>query len=89
MNVVSLVFIGIAIGWLGGVLVPGRGFGGFWDYMFGIFGAIIGGSIFEVFGMDGVGFWTLLGTSIIGAVLFQFVSKFFTGWSRLEEYSLK
>ena len=62
------LIIGLIAGWLGGIIVQGRGFGLMGDIAVGIIGAIFGGWLFEVLGLATYGFTGALVTAIIGAV---------------------
>jgi uncharacterized membrane protein YeaQ/YmgE (transglycosylase-associated protein family) len=71
MELIWYVLIGLAAGWLAGRLVKGSGFGALGDIIVGVFGAVLGGVLFDVLGLSAGG--GRLGSLIIatvGAVVF-------------------
>jgi uncharacterized membrane protein YeaQ/YmgE (transglycosylase-associated protein family) len=71
MELIWYVLIGLAAGWLAGRLVKGSGFGALGDIIVGMFGAVLGGVLFDVLGLSAGG--GRLGSLIIatvGAVVF-------------------
>lgn len=72
------ILIGLIAGWLAGVLVKGGGFGVVGDIVVGVLGAVIGGSLFGVIGIGGIGGQGLLGeilVATVGAILLIFVLR--------------
>ena len=57
-----MVLIGMTTGWLAGQFMTGNGFGVVGDIIIGMAGALIGGLLFERFGL-------LAGNSLIGSLL--------------------
>lgn len=78
MDVTSLIWfllIGLAAGWLAGMVMKGGGFGLIGDLIIGVIGALLGGWLF---GMLGVGIGGLLGALImafVGACLLIFLLR--------------
>lgn len=68
-----MLVIGAIAGWLAGLVMKGRGFGIIGNIVVGIVGAVIGGFLFNAFG---IAFWGLLGSllvAFIGAVILLFI----------------
>ncbi|MVF23318.1 GlsB/YeaQ/YmgE family stress response membrane protein [Methylocaldum sp. BRCS4] len=66
MEVMWYVLIGLAAGWPAGQLVKGGGFGAIGDIIVGVFGAVLGGVLFDVLGLSAGG--GRLGSLIIATV---------------------
>jgi outer membrane protein OmpA-like peptidoglycan-associated protein/uncharacterized membrane protein YeaQ/YmgE (transglycosylase-associated protein family) len=88
MNFIIFVAVGIAVGWIAGVLVKGHGLGGFADLVVGILGALIGGYIFDVFDVRTFGFWGSFGAAIIGAVLLVYIAGLAGSGRKIRNQSL-
>lgn len=69
MNLIWFLLIGIAAGWLAGVLVSGRGFGLIGDLVVGVIGAVLGGFVFTLLGLQWFGAIGSLITATVGAVI--------------------
>ena len=70
MSVESLVVflvIGLIAGWLAGQIIKGGGFGVIGDIVVGVIGAFIGGWLWGVLHLPGIGPWWL--TAIISATI--------------------
>ncbi|KAB2960953.1 MAG: GlsB/YeaQ/YmgE family stress response membrane protein [Thermoanaerobaculia bacterium] len=65
MEIIWFLLIGLAAGWLAGMLVKGGGFGLIGDMIVGIIGALLGGFLFRLLGIVTTG---LLGTLIMATV---------------------
>ena len=68
-----MLVIGAIAGWLAGLVMKGRGFGIIGNIVVGIVGAVIGGFLFNAFG---IAFWGLQGSllvAFIGAVILLFI----------------
>ncbi len=65
MEIVWFLLIGLAAGWLAGVLMKGGGFGLLGDMIVGVIGALLGGYLFRLLGIATRG---LLGTLIMATV---------------------
>ncbi|HYE36137.1 GlsB/YeaQ/YmgE family stress response membrane protein [Methylocaldum sp.] len=71
MELMWYVLIGLAAGWLAGQLVKGGGFGAIGDIIVGVFGAVLGGVLFDVLGLSaGGGRLASLIVATVGAVVF-------------------
>jgi uncharacterized membrane protein YeaQ/YmgE (transglycosylase-associated protein family) len=64
--VMRYVLIGLGAGWLAAQLVKGGGFGTIGDIIVGVFGAVLGGVLFDVLGLSAGG--GRLGSLIIATV---------------------
>lgn len=78
MGIVWVILIGIAAGFLAGVIMKGGGFGWVINLLLGLVGALIGGWLLGVLGVDlGDGIVGSLIAAVIGAVLLIFVVGLF------------
>ena len=55
MNWIWFLLIGAIAGWLAGQITRGRGFGLFGDIVIGIVGALVGGFVFSLIGLQSFG----------------------------------
>ena len=75
MSIIAWIVLGLIAGFIGSKLVNKRGEGFFLDIGLGIVGAVIGGWLFNLFGMQGVtglNVYSLI-VAVIGAVVFLVV----------------
>lgn len=79
MNIISFLIVGLIAGWIASVLMKGRGLGAIGNMIVGIVGALIGGFIFDMTGVVVYGFWSALGMSIVGAIVFLFIVSLISG----------
>jgi uncharacterized membrane protein YeaQ/YmgE (transglycosylase-associated protein family) len=78
MDLTSLLIflaIGAVAGWLAGVLMKGGGFGLLGDIVIGIIGAVIGGFLFPLFGVQLGGLIGAIAMATVGAVVLLFVIR--------------
>lgn len=76
MELIWYVLIGLVAGWLAGQLMKGGGFGALGDIIVGMFGAVLGGVIFDILGLSaGGGRLGSLIIATIGAVVFLLVLR--------------
>ena len=75
MSILAWIVLGLVAGFIGSKLVNKTGEGLILDIGLGIFGAIVGGWLFSVFGMFGVTGLNLysLVVAVIGAVVFLLI----------------
>jgi len=74
MSFLYFILIGIAAGYLAGLIMKGRGFGLIGNLLVGIVGAVIGGWILDALDFyAGSGLIPSLATSTIGAVTLLFI----------------
>jgi uncharacterized membrane protein YeaQ/YmgE (transglycosylase-associated protein family) len=74
-HLVWFLLIGLAAGWLAGMIMKGGGFGLVGDLIVGCIGALLGGFLFSLLG---VGTTTLLGeliTATVGAIVLLFLLR--------------
>jgi len=70
MQFVWFILIGIAAGWLAGLIMKGGGYGLLGDLIVGIIGALLGGWLFGVLGVSaGGGLIGSLITAVVGAIV--------------------
>jgi len=75
MSIVAWIVLGLIAGFIGSKLVNKTGEGFFLDIALGIVGAIVGGWLFNLFGMTGVtglNIYSLV-VAVVGAVVFLVV----------------
>lgn len=69
MEILWFLLIGIAAGWLAGVIMKGGSFGLVGDLVVGVIGAILGGFLFGLLGLEAVGLIGSLVTATVGAIV--------------------
>ncbi len=72
MSILAWIVLGLIAGFIGSKLVNKTGEGALLDIVLGIVGAVIGGFLFNTFGMPGVtglNIWSLV-VAVVGAVIF-------------------
>ncbi len=69
MSLLGFILIGIVAGWIAGLIMRGHGFGLVADLVIGVIGAVIGGFIFQLLGIDAYGVPGALAMSVLGAVV--------------------
>ena len=77
MKFIGFLIIGAIAGWLAGVIKKGKGFGLGGNLIVGIFGAMLGGFLFGLIGLEGTGMIGTLVVSTVGAVVrLSLIGKF-------------
>jgi uncharacterized membrane protein YeaQ/YmgE (transglycosylase-associated protein family) len=76
-SLIWFLIIGIAAGWIAGLIMKGRGFGMMGDLIIGAVGALIGGVIFDFLGFATTGLLGSLIMAVIGAVVLLFLAGLF------------
>ena len=79
MNIIVFLLVGLLAGWIASSLMKGEGLGFPGDIIVGVIGAFVGGFIFDMAGVAVYGFWSALGVSVIGAMVFLFIIGLFSG----------
>jgi uncharacterized membrane protein YeaQ/YmgE (transglycosylase-associated protein family) len=75
-NWIWFLFIGGVIGWLAGIITRGRGFGILGDIAIGIIGAMLGGWMADILGLNIGSTFGLLLMAVLGAVVFVGLTRF-------------
>jgi uncharacterized membrane protein YeaQ/YmgE (transglycosylase-associated protein family) len=73
------LLIGLLAGWLAGLALRGRGFGCVTDIVLGLVGSVIGGWLFNYFGIMGGDFYYSLAAATAGAMILVGISRLFGG----------
>ena len=73
------ILIGLAAGFLAGVVVKGHGFGIIGNIIVGIIGALLGGFVFGLLGLSTTGKLGELICAFVGAIVLLFLLKFVKG----------
>ena len=68
--------IGLAAGFLAGIVVKGHGFGIVGNIIVGIIGALLGGFLFRLLGLSTTGKMGELICAFVGAIVLLFLLKF-------------
>lgn len=80
MSWIYVALVGLLAGAIAGRLVKGRGFGCLGNIVVGLIGALIGGFLFNEFGLgSGEGFLGRLVTATVGAVVLLVILNLLTG----------
>jgi len=71
------LLIGLIAGWLAGKIMRGGGFGIIGDLIVGVIGAVIGGWLWGVLHLPGIGPWwlTAIVSAVIGACILLFLLR--------------
>ncbi len=72
-NILLFLAIGAAAGWIAGQLMKGSGFGIVGNIIVGIIGAVVGGFLFNFFGVSTTGHIGSLVSAVVGAVVLLFL----------------
>lgn len=72
-GLVYFLLVGLVAGFLGGKIMRGGGFGAVGNIVVGIIGAVVGGVVFDLFGLSSRGLTGSLVTATVGAVVFLYV----------------
>lgn len=75
MNILIWILVGLIAGALAGWFVKGRGFGIVGDTIVGLLGALLGGLIFSLFGLEADNILGSILVSFIGAVVLLMIVK--------------
>jgi uncharacterized membrane protein YeaQ/YmgE (transglycosylase-associated protein family) len=69
MRFLWFILIGIAAGWLAGLVMKGGGYGILGDLVVGVIGALLGGFLFGLLGLTATGLLGSLITATFGAIV--------------------
>ena len=78
-NWLWFILIGLAAGFLAGIVVKGHGFGLLGNIIVGILGALLGGFLFKLLGLSTTGKIGQLVCAFVGAIVLLFLLKFVKG----------
>ena len=87
-SIVVFLVLGLIAGWLASKIVEGTGYGLIGDMVIGVIGALIGGSLLPVLGIDRrPGMISAIITAFVGAVFLLVILRLVRGggrWTRIE-----
>ncbi len=69
------VVVGLIAGWAAGKIMKGGGYGVVMDIVLGIIGAVVGGWLMGMFGIQAGGFIGTILVAILGAVILIWISR--------------
>jgi uncharacterized membrane protein YeaQ/YmgE (transglycosylase-associated protein family) len=75
-NWMWFILIGLAAGFLAGMVVKGGGFGLVGNLIVGVIGAVLGGFVFEQLGIHAGGRWGQLFSASVGAIILLVALQF-------------
>ncbi len=75
MDFLWFLIIGAIAGWLAGKITQGRGFGVLPNLVIGVIGAMVGGLLFSLLGLQADRTIGKLVTATVGAIVFLFVLR--------------
>ena len=75
INLLVFLATGAVVGWLAGTLVKGRGFGLLGNIVVGVVGSLLGGFLFDFFGIQPGGTLGYLMAAVVGAVSFLVIVR--------------
>lgn len=75
-NWIWFTLIGLAAGFLAGIVVKGHGFGIIGNIIVGVIGALLGGFVFRLLGLSTTGKLGELICAFVGAIVLLFLLKF-------------
>ncbi len=75
-NIFWFLLIGIAAGWIAGKIMKGKGFGLLGNLIIGVIGALVGGFLFDIIGLEAYGILASLVMATAGAVVLLFLLGF-------------
>ena len=73
MSVILFLVTGLVAGWVAANLIKGQGFGLLGNLVVGVIGAMLGGYLFRVAGIESVGLLGSFLTAVVGAVVLLFL----------------
>ncbi|MCC6377985.1 MAG: GlsB/YeaQ/YmgE family stress response membrane protein [Burkholderiales bacterium] len=69
MEFVWFIVVGIIAGWIGGVVMKGRGLGLAGNLVVGVIGALVGGFLFRLVGVSAGGLVGSIAIAAVGAIV--------------------
>lgn len=75
-SILTLLLVGLAAGWLSGLLTKRKGFGFAGNLVVGVLGALLGGALFRVLGFATVNLLGQLVAALVGSLVLLFLLRF-------------
>jgi len=75
MNLIIFLIIGAIAGWLAGKIMNGGGFGFILNMVLGVVGAVVGGFLFSLVGINAGGIIGSIIFATIGAIILLYLAK--------------
>jgi len=75
-ELIWVLLIGIAAGWLAGQIMKGRGFGFLGNLIVGVVGSLLGSFLFGLIGLAAYGLLARLLMAVVGAVMLLYLISF-------------
>lgn len=75
MYLLWFILIGLVAGWLGSLIMKGRGSGLFLNLLIGIVGGLLGGWIFSWFGIEPANRFGSLITALVGSIVLLWLAS--------------
>jgi uncharacterized membrane protein YeaQ/YmgE (transglycosylase-associated protein family) len=69
MHFLGFLILGLIAGWIAGKLVRGKGYGLVLNTIVGAIGAVLGGGLFNYFGVVGGGLIVQMAAAVVGAIV--------------------
>lgn len=82
-GILAWLVVGLIAGWLAGLVMKGGGYGIVVDVIVGLVGALIGGVVFGMLDIGGVGFWGTVLVAFLGACVLIAIVRFVAARSQL------
>ncbi|MDE5945100.1 MAG: GlsB/YeaQ/YmgE family stress response membrane protein [Rikenella sp.] len=79
MYVLWFILIGLAAGWLGSLIMKGRGSGLIMNLVIGVVGGLLGGWIFSWFGWEPSSRFGSLITALVGSIVLLWIASLIRG----------
>jgi len=74
-NLIWWLVVGLIAGWAAGKIMKGGGYGTVMDIVLGIIGAVVGGWVMSVVGINAGGFVGTILVAILGAVILIWITR--------------
>jgi uncharacterized membrane protein YeaQ/YmgE (transglycosylase-associated protein family) len=76
-NILWFLVIGGLAGWIAGLIMRGGGFGIIGNIIIGVIGALLGGLLFDLLGIEAAGAIGNFVMAVVGAVVLLFIAGLF------------
>ena len=74
-NLIWWLVVGLIAGWAAGKIMKGGGYGTVMDIVLGIIGAVVGGWVMSIVGINAGGFIGTILVAILGAVILIWITR--------------